>query len=140
MFKKLTILAVFLLFSTAAKAQSNPCDSPATTNPTVSSPAKIGICFDGKNSDGSPTVITVFKVYVGTSTTPLFSGLLQPIGTTASNGQNYYETPALTFPVGTNNVKATISSAAGEGPASPTFPFTVVVIKPGAPSIIQIVR
>lgn len=141
--KKISIFFLVLIslsFATVARAQTHPCDGAAQTNPTVSSPAKVGFCFSGKNSDGSTVTVTSFKVYVGTSTTAVWTGLVQPIGTPSSTGMSYYETPPITFTTGNLSLKMTASSSQGEGVASPAFPFTTVKVLPMAPSIILIVK
>lgn len=138
-----SFLTIVILISniTKANAQTHPCDGVIVPNPAITSPAKVGFCFDGKNTDGSPVIVSAFKVYLGTNTTPTWTGLVQPIGAANGAGVNYYETPPITFGTGTISVKVTVSSViGGEGVASAPFTFSVTTVKPGTVSIIRIVK
>lgn len=135
------VLGLLLFIPNKVEAQAHPCDGAPQPNPSLSSPAKVGFCFNMKNTDGSDVKpITNFKVYVGTSTTPVWTGLVPAVGSPSDTGVNYFETPPINFSAGSLSVRVTVTTADGEGAASPAFPFTVIVVRPGAPSIIRIVK
>lgn len=130
---------VLLALLSGSPQQLHPCDVAVLPNESTTSPVKIGFCWDGNGTDGKPQTATLFKVYIGTSTTPVYSGLLQPIGSPSASGMKYYETPSFSVPTGAQTLRVTISSSQGEGAAA-SYPFTVVVIKPSSPFGIRIVQ
>lgn len=139
---RLILALALLLVASVASAQTHPCDAPQTVNPSLTSPVVVQVCWDGKDVNGSPAVVTAWTVTI--DSTVVFTGPLPAVGTpSAVSGKSLYETapivpPTLSPPVG--NVGAhtwTVlgTNVAGQSVLATVFPFTIVVpLPPPVPS------
>lgn len=139
----LFIIGALLMWSTAASAQTHPCDQATPTTQTVTTGAQHKVQFCAKPSDAPEA----FTVYVNGVASDLRALTL----VVAANALGYalYEGPKdLTFAVGTYTVQLTVwnreftGGPSQESEKSPPFSLSAVVGNPPpvAPKVIGVVR
>lgn len=123
--------------SSVASAQTHDCEKIPILNPSLTSPVIIQWCWDGKDVNGSPAIVTAWTVTI--DSTVVFTGPLSAVGVASPvSGKLLYETapivpPSISPPVGNvGSHTATVfgTDVAGQSVAATVYPFTVVVPLP----------
>jgi hypothetical protein len=129
-----------LAMPSVAQAQTHPCDAAAVSPEVRPGVAfSVGFCFSGKDAEGNPVVVDVFKVTIDSA--PVFSATIAPTGAPNAAGLSFYQTPK-TLTVATQGNHSVIVVASGPGGDSPSGPlvFVVKALAPSPPLNLRIVK
>jgi len=123
---------------TLAAAQAHPCDGPFPTTATVVEGTRtIEWCHAGLDTNGNPTTVTSWRVYVDNALAATILPAAVTIGSTANAAGLRLHSSTLAVTRGSRAVQMSAVNAVGE--AARSIVFTATVTAPAAPpSTLQI--
>lgn len=106
------------------------CDKTVTPNVTVQhATITVGFCSDLKDTDKKPVTVTAFEISVDGSVTTWANPT--PVTPTAnSQGQLYFEAPAIAAAPGTHSVSVTAVAATRKSLPSTVYAFSSILPPP----------
>jgi hypothetical protein len=119
------VLMIATLLLAAALQVAHPCDAVIQANPSFTTSVKAGFCYPKPGATGAELRIDDKVVWVGVP--------IQAAGPNAE-GLYYYETPAVTVPIGTHVATASVEGIAG----SDRYSFSIIASEPTPPPPVSV--